>query len=142
MNTFPSPFAPGNLISRDGSDRPVPSRLSLLILHTQAESGAYSRGSSRFPQRSVYLFISPCAIRSVPSLSVHAIAYRWYPLPRVHRHRASSPQGSSSNGCCHFAGHHGLIINARFSFPPLTTGVKWLWHVESFGGMIYNTAIH
>ena len=28
----------------------VPSRVSLLILHTQAESGAYSRGSSRFPR--------------------------------------------------------------------------------------------
>ena len=27
----------------------VPSRVSLLILHTQGESGAYSRDSSRFP---------------------------------------------------------------------------------------------
>ena len=27
----------------------VPSRASLLILHTQAEAGAYSRDSSRFP---------------------------------------------------------------------------------------------
>ena len=34
----------------------VPSRVSLLILHTQAESGAYSRDSSRFP-RGVHLFI-------------------------------------------------------------------------------------
>ena len=35
------------------------------------------------------------AIGSVPSLSGHAIAYRWRSLPRVHRHRASKPQGSS-----------------------------------------------
>ena len=37
----------------------------------------------------------PYAIGSVPSLSGHAIAYRWRSLPRVHRHRASKPQGSS-----------------------------------------------
>ena len=35
------------------------------------------------------------AIGSVPSLSGHAIAYRWRSLPRVRRHRASKPQGSS-----------------------------------------------
>ena len=35
----------------------IPSRVSLLIIHTQAESGAYSRDSSRFPLRrpSIYL---------------------------------------------------------------------------------------
>ena len=37
----------------------------------------------------------PYAIGSVPSLSGHAIAYRWLSLPRVRRHRASKPQGSS-----------------------------------------------
>ena len=37
----------------------------------------------------------PYAIGSVPSLSGHAIAYRWRSLPRVLRHRASKPQGSS-----------------------------------------------
>ena len=37
----------------------------------------------------------PYAIESVPSLSGHAIAYRWRSLPRVRRHRASKPQGSS-----------------------------------------------
>ena len=48
---------------------------------------------------SVYLFIPPYAFGPVPSLPGHAIAYRWRSLPRVLRHRASSPQGSSSNGC-------------------------------------------
>ena len=37
----------------------------------------------------------PYAIGSVPSLLGHAIAYRWRSLPRVRRHRASKPQGSS-----------------------------------------------
>ena len=37
----------------------------------------------------------PYAIGSVPSLSGHAIAYRWRSLPRVRRRRASKPQGSS-----------------------------------------------
>ena len=42
-----------------------------------------------------YLFKPPYAIGSVPSLSGLAIAYRWRSLPRVRRHRASKPQGSS-----------------------------------------------
>ena len=37
----------------------------------------------------------PYAIESVPSLSGHANSYRWRSLPRVRRHRASKPQGSS-----------------------------------------------
>ena len=37
----------------------------------------------------------PYAIGSVPSLSGHAVAYRWHSLPRVRRHRASKPQGCS-----------------------------------------------
>ena len=37
----------------------------------------------------------PYAIGSVPSLLGHAIAYRWSSLPKVRRHRASKPQGSS-----------------------------------------------
>ena len=37
----------------------------------------------------------PYAIGSVPSLSGHAVAFRWRSLPRVRRHRASKPQGSS-----------------------------------------------
>ena len=133
-----------------------------LVPHTQAESGAYSRDSSRFPRRRPFIYLTrhsqilrrqrgqvnvhfPCsadheqdwplypvdpyscymcnytyahtyAIGSVPSLSGQAVAYRWRSLPRVRRHRASSPQGSSSNGCCHFTGHD-RPINMRLSFP-------------------------
>ena len=83
---------PENLVSRDGFSRPVPRQPA--HLHTQAESSAYLRDSSRVPRRRPFMK-PPYAIGSVPSLSGHAIAYRWRSLPRVRRHRASKPQGSS-----------------------------------------------
>ena len=92
MNIPLSPCVPENLVSRDGFSRPVPRQPA--HLHTQAESGAYLRDSSRVPRRRPFMK-PPYAIGSVPSLSGHAIAYRWRPLPRVRRHRTSKPQGSS-----------------------------------------------
>ena len=59
-------------LARRGSA--VPSCVSLLILHTKAESGAYSRDSSRFPRRHP-LFKPSYEIESVLTLSGHAIAY-------------------------------------------------------------------
>ena len=49
MNIHLSPFAPGNLVSRDGFGSPVPRQPA--HLYTQAESGAYLRDSSRVPRR-------------------------------------------------------------------------------------------
>ena len=92
MNIPLYPCVPENLVSRDGFSRPVPRQPS--HLHTQAESGAYLRDSSRVPRRRPFMK-PPYAIGSIPSLSGHAIAYRWRPLSRVRRHRASKPQGSS-----------------------------------------------
>ena len=92
-NNIPlSPCVPENLVSRDGFSRPVPRQPA--HLHTQAESGAYLRDSSRVPRRRPFMK-PPYAIGSVPSLSDYAITYRWRSLPRVRRHRASKPQGSS-----------------------------------------------
>ena len=94
INTSLSAFAPENLMSRDGFGSSVPRQPA--HLHTQAETGAYLRDSSRFPRRRPFIYFRPSyAIGSVPSLSGHAIAYRWRSLPRVRRHRASKPQGSS-----------------------------------------------
>ena len=96
MNTCLSAFAPENLVSRDGFGSPVPRQPA--HLHTQAESGAYLRDSSRFSRRRPFIYLSkpPYAFGSVPSLSGHAIAYRWRrSLPRVRRRRASKPRGSS-----------------------------------------------
>ena len=92
MNILLSPCVPENLVSRDGFSRPVPRQPA--HLYTQAESGAYLRDSSRVPRRRPFMK-PPYAIGSVSSLSGHAIAYRWRLLPRVCRHRASKPQGSS-----------------------------------------------
>ena len=88
-----SPCVPENLVSRDGFSRPVPRQPA--HLHTQAESGAYLlRDSSRVPRRRPFMK-PPYVIGSGPSLSGHAIAYRWRSLPRVRRHRVNKPQGSS-----------------------------------------------
>ena len=85
---------PENLVSRDGFSSPVPRQPA--HLHTQAESGAYLRDSSRVPRRRPSIYLKPpYAIGSVPGSSGHAIAYRWRSLSRVRRHGASKPQGSS-----------------------------------------------
>ena len=91
---FPCPRAClRNWVSRDGFSRPVPRQPA--HLHTQPESSAYLRDSSRVPRRRSFMK-PPYAIGSVPSLSGHAIAYRWRSLPRVRWHRVSKPQGSLS----------------------------------------------
>ena len=48
-----SPCVPENLVSRDGFSRPVPRQPS--HLHTQAETGAYLRDSSRVPRRRPFM---------------------------------------------------------------------------------------
>ena len=86
-NEYPlSQCVPETLVSRDGFSRPVPRQPA--HLHTQAESGAYLRDSSRVPRRRPFMK-PPYAIGSVSSLSGHAIAYRWRSLPRVRRHRCA-----------------------------------------------------
>ena len=89
----PSAFAPENLVSRDGFGSPVPRQPA--HLHTQAESDAYLRDSSRVPRRRPFTCLKPPYVMgSVPSLSGHTIAYRWHSLPRVRLYRARKPQGS------------------------------------------------
>ena len=76
MNIFLSAFAPENLVSRNGFGSPVPRQPA--HLDTQAESGAYLRDSSRVLLRRPFSFLQPpYAIGLVPSLSGHAIVYRW-----------------------------------------------------------------
>ena len=94
INISLSAFTPENLVSRDGFGSPVPRQPA--HLHTQAESGAYLRDSSRVPRRRPFVYFRPpYAIDSIPSLSGHANAYRWRSLLRVRRQGASKPQGSS-----------------------------------------------
>ena len=88
-------FAPENLVSRDRFGSPVCSSpcsgWSWCLLMTRFLPSSTAA--------SIYLFKPPYAIGSDPSLSGHAIAYRWCSLPKARRHRACKPQGSSSNGC-------------------------------------------
>ena len=109
MNISLSPFAPEILVSRDGFGSPVPRQPA--HLHTQAQFGAYVRDSSRIPRRRPFAYLKPpYANGSVPSLSSHAIADRWRSLPRVRRHRASKPQGSSTHGCCLFMYYKADVV--------------------------------
>ena len=56
INIFLSPFAPENLVSRDGFGSPVPRQPD--HLHTQAESGAYLCDSSRVPRRLPFIYLN------------------------------------------------------------------------------------
>ena len=56
MNISLSAFVPENLASRDGFDNPVPRQPA--HLHTQAESGAYLRDSSRVPRRRPFIILN------------------------------------------------------------------------------------
>ena len=101
----------------------VPSRVSLLILHIQAESGAYSRDSSRLPPWRPFIYAAN-RHRVSPEFIGHALAHRWCSLPRVGRHSAISPQGSSSNECSLFRCHHGPIdVCLSFPTPLLVCGI-------------------
>ena len=82
----------------------------------------------------VHLLIPPTALESVPSLSGHTITYRWRSLSRVRQYRASSPRGSSSNGCCLFRYHHHGPINVHLSFPTPAQHVNVMSNTESMGG--------
>ena len=53
MKSSLSPFAPQNLVSRDGFGCPVPRQPA--YLHSQAESGVYLRDSPRVPRRRPFI---------------------------------------------------------------------------------------
>ena len=56
MDISLSMFMPENLVSRDGFGSPVSRQPA--HLHTQAESGAYLRDSSRVPRRRPFIYIN------------------------------------------------------------------------------------
>ena len=88
---FPCPCACLRIWSRETGSA-VPSRVSLLISILRLNL-VLTYGIP--PEFRGGVLKPPYAIGSVPSLSGHAIAHRWRSLPRVRRHRASKPQGSS-----------------------------------------------
>ena len=112
------PFVPENFRPRE-TGSVVPSGFSVLILYTQTESGDYSLASS---------FLSLSATASTYTTNCHRVRHEFIRsrncvpmalLPRVRRHWVSSPQGSSSSGCCLFRFHHGPILYAPLLQHPL-----------------------
>ena len=77
MNIPLSAFVPENLVSRDGFGSLVPRQPA--HLHTQAESGAYLRDSSRVPRRRPYIYLKPPLRHRVSPefIGSRAIAHRW-----------------------------------------------------------------
>ena len=92
------PFAPENLVSRDGFGNLVPRQPA--HLHTQAESGAYLRDSSRFPQRCSSLYFN-C---HTPSGQFRVYRITQLRTDGVHcRESAGTKQANLRvvpNGCC------------------------------------------
>ena len=142
MNISLSPFAPENWSRETGWT--VPSRVSLLIIHTQAEPpGAYSQDFSRFPRRRP-LFIPPTAHRVSPELirSRNCVPMAFIaegpPAPGPVVLKVVPVTGAA------FAGDHGPI-NVRLSFPhPL----YYYWYVvdrcdtESIRSSVSSYVIH
>ena len=125
MNIFLSAFVPENLVLRDGFGSQSSPASSVY-------SSPYSGWIWFLPisaAASIYSFITAIRHWVSPEFSgSHAIAYRWRSLPRVRRHGASKPQGSSERVLPCLAGHHGPI-NIHLSFPhPL---LVWSGHIES-----------
>ena len=111
---FLSAFAPENLVTRDGSGSPVPRQPA--HLHTQAESGAYLRDSSRVPRRRPFINFN----RHTPSGQSRVYRVTQVPTDGVH---CQEPAGTGSvnlkvvpNECCLGRSPYGPI-NMRLSFP-------------------------
>ena len=108
-----SPFAPENLVSRDGFGSPVPHQPA--DLHTQAGSGACLRDSSRVPRRRRFIFLN----RHTPSGQSRVYRVTQLRTDDVHCRESTGTRPVNlkvvPNNAA-FAGHHGPII-MRLSFP-------------------------
>ena len=98
MNISLSAFAPENLVPRDGFGSPVPRQSA--HLHTQVESGAYLRNSSRVPLRRPFIYMK----RHTPSGQFRVYRVTQLRTDGVH-YRESTSTGPVNlevvlNGCC------------------------------------------
>ena len=107
-----------------GTGRPNPSRETKF-------SGANG-------DREVFIFPIQLTTSRIGSLNqlihtlLHVMAIHTYTLPIGRRRRASSPQGSSSNGCCLFRSHC-VPIFVRLSFPTPTICTVGMCDTENIG---------
>ena len=115
-NIFPCPRSRLRIWSRETGSA-VPSRVSLLILHTQAESGAYLRDSSRFPRRRPFIYLNR---HNTPSGQSRVYRVTQMRTDGIHCRESAGTETVvlkvvSVMGAA-LAGHHGPI-NMRLSFP-------------------------
>ena len=135
---FPCPRSRLNIWYRETGSA-VPSRVSLLIPHTQDESGAYSWASSRFPLRRPFI----CLYRHTPSGQSRVF---WVTQLRTDSVHCGESGGTGSvvlsvvpvMGAA-FAGHHGPI-NVRLSFPTPTTNC-WYGSIGGVNKGDYNSSL-
>ena len=119
---FPlSPCVPENSVSRDGFSRPVPRQPA--HLHTQAESGAYLRDSSRVPRRRPFIYLN----RHTPSGQSRVYRVTQLRTDGVHC-RESAGTGPVNlkvvpNECC--LGRSPWTNYYSPLFPTPTIGMKW-----------------
>ena len=121
INVFLSPFAPENLVSRDGFGSPVPRQPA--HLHAQAESGAYLRYSSRVPWRRPYIYLN----HHTPSGQSRVYRVTQLRTDGVHC-RESTGTGPVNlkvvpNGCC--LGRSPWTNWYAPLFPTSAMGMKW-----------------
>ena len=125
-----SPFALENLVSRERFSRPVPGQPTNFP-HSEDWIWCFLVG---FLPISAKAFIDTFNRHRVsPNFFGSRNCDRWLSLPSVHLHRASIPQGSSSNGCCLFRFHHGPILvvplfshaHCWYSADPLIRNTIW-----------------
>lgn len=81
-----------------------------------------STAHSRFTLR--FLSKQTCIIGLVSSLSDYAIYHRWRSPPRIRRHKAGSPQGSTVSGDCLF--RYGNPHRTNHGMSPFTLTHKIL----------------
>ena len=121
MNISLFPFAPENLVSRDGFGSPVPHQPA--HLHTQAEPGAYLRDSSRVPRRRPFIYLNR------PTPSGQSRVYRATQLRTDGVYcRESTGRGPVvlkvvPNRCC--LGRSPWTNYYTPLFPTPTIGLKW-----------------
>ena len=121
-----SAFAPENLVSRNGFGIPVPRQPA--HLHTQAESAAYLRDSSRVPWRRPLLYLKRHTLSA--QSRVHRVTQLRTDVVHCLESTGTGPISLKvvPNEYSLSVGHHGPI-NMRLSFPhPL---LVWSGHLES-----------
>ena len=137
MDISLSPYVPEDLVSRDGFSPPVPRQPA--HLHTQAESGAYLRDSSRFPRRRPFIYLN----RHTPSGQSRVYRVTQLRTDGVHCRESAGTvpvvlKVVPVTSAAIFAGHHGPI-NVRLSFLTPTNGMKWAWDNAVRGGSLHTT---